>query len=71
VWNSGAKAWNTSTHRRLTIPVDRTDDPWGAEDNHHFSAGMFRVNQEERPCLYRLPLSEIEKNSQLSPSDQN
>ena len=52
-------------------PVDRTDETWGAEKNNHFSAGKFRYNQEDRPFLYQLPLSEIENNSQLSPSDQN
>ena len=58
-------------NRRLNIPVDRTDETWGAENNNHFSAGKFRYNQEERPFLYQLPLSEIENNSQLSPTDQN
>lgn len=58
-------------NRRLNIPVDRTDETWGAENNNHFSAGKFRYNQEDRPFLYQLPLSEIENNSQLSPSDQN
>ena len=39
--------------------------------NNHFSAAKFRYNQEERPFLYQLPISEIENNSQISPSDQN
>ncbi len=58
-------------NRRLNIPVDRTDETWGAENNNHFSAAKFRYNQEERPFLYQLPISEIENNSQISPSDQN
>ena len=40
-------------NRRLNIPVDRTDETWGAENNNHFSAGKFRYNQEEQP----VPLS--------------
>ena len=31
-------------NRRLNIPVDRTDETWGAENNNHFSAGKFRYN---------------------------
>lgn len=58
-------------NRRLNIPVDRTDETWGAENNNHFSVAKFRYNQEERPFLYQLPISEIENNSQISPSDQN
>lgn len=58
-------------NRRLNIPVDRTDETWDAENNNHFSAAKFRYNQEERPFLYQLPISEIENNSQISPSDQN
>lgn len=58
-------------NRRLNIPVDRTDETWGKENNNHFSAAKFRHEQEERNFLYQLPISEIENNSQISSSDQN
>ena len=58
-------------NRRLNIPVDRTDETWGAENNNHFSAAKFRHEQEDRNFLYQLPISEIENNSQISSSDQN
>lgn len=58
-------------NRRLNIPVDRTDDTWGAENNNHFSAGKLRAEQEDRVFLYQLPVSEIENNSMISPSEQN
>lgn len=58
-------------NRRLNIPVDRTDDTWGAENNNHFSAGKLRAEQEDRVFLYQLPVSEIENNPMISPSDQN
>lgn len=58
-------------NRRLNIPVDRTDDIWGAEANNHFSAGKIRAEQEDRVFLYQLPVSEIENNTMISPSEQN
>ena len=58
-------------YRRLNIPVDRTDDTWGADNNNHFSAGKLRAEQEDRVFLYQLPVSEIENNSMISPSEQN
>lgn len=58
-------------NRRLNIPVDRTDDTWGADNNNHFSAGKLRAEQEDRVFLYQLPVSEIENNSMISPSEQN
>ena len=58
-------------NRRLNIPVDRTDETWGADNNNHYESAKFRYNQEDRPFLYQLPISEIENNSQISPSDQN
>lgn len=58
-------------NRRLNIPVDRTDDTWGAEANNHFSAGKIRAEQEDRVFLYQLPVSEIENNTMISPSEQN
>ena len=58
-------------NRRLNIPVDRTDETWGAENNNHFPAAKFRHEQEDRNFLYQLPISEIENNSQISSSDQN
>ena len=58
-------------NRRLNILVDRTDDTWGADNNNHFSAGKLRAEQEDRVFLYQLPVSEIENNSMISPSEQN
>ncbi len=58
-------------NRRLNIPVDRTDDTWGADNNNHFSAGKLRAEQEDRVFLYQLPVSEIENNSMIPPSEQN
>ena len=58
-------------NRRLNIPVDRTDETWGKDKNNHFEAAKFKYNQEDRPFLYQLPISEIENNSQISASDQN
>lgn len=58
-------------NRRLNIPVDRTDETWGANNNNHYESAKFRYNQEDRPFLYQLPISEIENNSQIAPSDQN
>lgn len=58
-------------NRRLNIPVDRTDETWGADNNNHYESAKFRYNQEDRPFLYQLPISEIENNSQISSSDQN
>ena len=58
-------------NRRLNIPVDRTDDTCGADNNNHFSAGKLRAEQEDRVFLYQLPVSEIENNSMISPSEQN
>lgn len=58
-------------NRRLNILVDRTNDTWGADNNNHFSAGKLRAEQEDRVFLYQLPVSEIENNSMISPSEQN
>ena len=58
-------------NRRLNILVDRTDDTWGADNNNHLSAGKLRAEQEDRVFLYQLPVSEIENNSMISPSEQN
>ena len=58
-------------NRRLNIPVDRTDETWGTDNNNHYESAKFRYNQEDRPFLYQLPISEIENNSQISSSDQN
>jgi len=58
-------------NRRLNIPVDRTDETWGAANNNHLGAAKFKYNQEDRPFLYQIPISEIENNSQISEADQN
>lgn len=59
-------------NRRLNIPVDRTDERCGGKDkNNHFEAAKLKYNQEDRPFLYQLPISEIENNSQISAADQN
>lgn len=57
-------------NRRLNIPVDRTDATWG-EANNHLDAGRFYYDQESRPFLYQIPISEIENNKEISAADQN
>lgn len=58
-------------NRRLNIPVDRTDETWGAANNNHFSGAKLRMEQEGRNFLYQLPISEIENNQMIPASDQN
>lgn len=57
-------------NRRLNIPVDRTDETWGADNNHLAGAKLYE-EQESKVFLYQLPIDEIENNSMLSESDQN
>ena len=58
-------------NRRLNIPVDRTDETWGASNNNHFSGAKVKYNQEDRHLRYQIPISEIENNTQLTSDDQN
>lgn len=58
-------------NRRLNIPVDRTDETWGAANNNHLSGAKLKMEQEGRNFLYQLPISEIENNQMIPPSDQN
>ncbi|MBQ9660350.1 MAG: RagB/SusD family nutrient uptake outer membrane protein [Bacteroidales bacterium] len=57
-------------NRRLNIPIDRTDETWGAANNH-LAAARFYHDQEDREFLYQIPVSEIENNKQINESDQN
>lgn len=59
-------------NRRLNIPVDRTDETWGAENNNHYPGGKMKADAEALGIYtYQLPLSEIENNKQLTTDDQN
>ena len=59
-------------NRRLNIPVDRTDETWGAENNNHYPGGKMKADAEALGTYtYQLPLSEIENNKQLTTDDQN
>lgn len=58
-------------NRRLNIPVDRTDETWGAENNNHFASAKMYVEQESENFLYQLPDKEMENNTALTPADQN
>ncbi|MCR4825089.1 MAG: RagB/SusD family nutrient uptake outer membrane protein [Bacteroidales bacterium] len=57
-------------NRRLNIPVDRTDATWG-KANNHLAAARFKYEQEDRPFLYQIPISEIENNKMINETDQN
>lgn len=57
-------------NRRLNIPVDRTDETWG-ENNNHLAAARMYVEQEGRNFLYQIPDNEMENNTALTPADQN
>ena len=58
-------------NRRLNIPVDRTDETWGAENNNHLESAKMKVEQEGRNFLYQIPDDEIENNTMLTDADQN
>ena len=58
-------------NRRLNIPVDRTDETWGAENNNHYEGAKKIVKAEDMGITYQLPIDEIENNKQLTPADQN
>ncbi len=58
-------------NRRLNIPVDRTDETWGAENNNHFSGAKMYAEQESENFLYQIPDQEMENNTALTPADQN
>lgn len=58
-------------NRRLNIPVDRTDETWGAENNNHFAGAKMYVEQESENFLYQIPDQEMENNTALTPADQN
>lgn len=58
-------------NRRLNIPVDRTDETWGAENNNHYQGAKKVVGAEEMGMTYQLPQSEIENNKTLTEADQN
>ena len=57
-------------NRRLNIPVDRTNETWGAKNNH-FSGARLYASQDDRNFLYQLPQTEIDNNSALTKDDQN
>ena len=57
-------------NRRLNIPVDRTDETWGS-DNNHYDGAKFKYEQEDKQMVYQLPISEIENNKVLTSADQN
>ncbi len=58
-------------NRRLNIPVDRTDETWGADYNNHFSGAKLFANQEDRCFAYQLPIKEIENNAMIGEANQN
>lgn len=58
-------------NRRLNIPVDRTDETWGAAANNHLEGCKLYADQEDKTFLYQIPTSEIEANTALTTSDQN
>lgn len=58
-------------NRRLNIPVDRTDDTWGGENNNHAPGAKGYWDAEEIGLTYQLPISEIESNTKLTDADQN
>lgn len=58
-------------NRRLNIPVDRTDETWGAENNNHYAGAKGYTEQESEKFLYQLPDKEMENNTALTPGDQN
>lgn len=58
-------------NRRLNIPVDRTDETWGAENNNHYAGAKAYTEQESEKFLYQLPDKEMENNTALTPGDQN
>ena len=58
-------------NRRLNIPVDRTDETWGKDNNNHFSGAKIYAAQDDRCFLYQIPISEIENNTKLTDADQN
>ena len=58
-------------NRRLNIPVDRTDETWVQKTTITSLLPSSVIIRKKRPFLYQLPISEIENNSQISPSDQN
>lgn len=58
-------------NRRLNIPVDRTDETWGAANNNHLAAAKVKHGQEDKCFLYQLPLNEIENNKAIGPENQN
>ena len=58
-------------NRRLNIPVDRTDETWGAADNNHYAGGKVKYQQYDNQMVYQIPISEIENNTVLTAADQN
>lgn len=57
-------------NRRLNIPIDRTDETWGS-DNNHYNGAKLKVSQEDNKMVYQIPISEIENNQEISAGDQN
>ncbi|MCQ2165984.1 MAG: RagB/SusD family nutrient uptake outer membrane protein [Bacteroidales bacterium] len=58
-------------NRRLNIPLDRTDETWGAANNNHLDGGKIKLGVEELGFTYQIPKSEIENNKELTDADQN
>ena len=57
-------------NRRLNIPIDRSDETWG-KDNNHLDGCKISVGQEDDRMRYQIPDSEMENNSALNENDQN
>lgn len=58
-------------NRRLNIPVDRTDETWGEDNNNHLSSAKLYHDQEDKCMRYQIPISEIESNDMITSADQN